>query len=110
MKTTISVAVNGVTVMTADFDIALGAAIKAKVRKGLAESIGHTKGRKLPAAQQAILDAGLTPAQAAAICGTTRDILRHAWTKGKQFRPARPEWRRELAEHGVPESVWEIGK
>lgn len=97
--------VNGVTV---DFDIT--EAPRTKVRKGLAESLGHTKGRKLPAAQQAILDAGLTPAQAAAICGTTRDILRHAWTKGKQFRPARPEWRKKLAEHGVPESVWEASR
>lgn len=54
----------------------------------------------------ALHEAGLTPNSAAALCGTTRDVLKQAWGKGKQFRPIRTEWRDRLAKAGVPKSVW----
>lgn len=57
-------------------------------------------------AYQAILDAGMTPEQAADVCGTTRDVLKQCWGKGKQFREIRPDWKRKLAKKGVPETVW----
>ena len=55
---------------------------------------------------QAIYDAGLTPNDAAKLCGTTRDVLKQAWGVGSQFREIKPEWKKRLAKAGVPETVW----
>lgn len=74
-------------------------------RNGLAVALGKTKGKSSPA-HKAITAALLTVAQAARICGTKPEILTKAWAKGSQLRPARPEWRRELARYGVPRGVW----
>lgn len=73
--------------------------------KGLAVALGKAAGKSSPT-HQAITAALLTVAQAAAICGTTPEVLTKAWGKGKQLRPARPEWRRALASYGVPRRVW----
>lgn len=79
---------------------------RARTERQLMIAHGRTRGRPLAPELQALYDAGLTPAAAAAICGTTRDVLKQAWAKGKQFRPIRPEWAKKLAQHGVPESTW----
>lgn len=55
---------------------------------------------------QAIYDAGLTPNGAAALCNTTRDVLKQAWGVGSQFREIKSEWKKRLAKAGIPESVW----
>jgi hypothetical protein len=59
-------------------------------------------------ALQALYDAGLTPQEAAEICGTSRDVLKQCWARGGQFREIRPEWRAKLAARGVPSTVWPI--
>ncbi len=69
--------------------------------------IAKTKsGRRRHPAVQALYDAGLTPNTAAALCGTTRDVLKQAWAKDPQFREIRPEWEKRLEKAGVPRSVW----
>jgi hypothetical protein len=55
---------------------------------------------------QAIYDAGLTPNDAAQLCGTTRDVLKQAWGVGSQFREIKPEWKKRLSKAGVPEAIW----
>lgn len=66
----------------------------------------RSAGKKRDPAYQAILDAGMTPEEAAQACGTTRDVLKQCWARGKQFREIRPEWKKRLAAKGVPASVW----
>lgn len=66
----------------------------------------RTEGRKRHPAVEAIYKAGHTPQSAAELCGTTRDVLKQAWGKGKQFREIRPEWKSRLAKEGIPASVW----
>lgn len=66
----------------------------------------RTRGKRRAPEVQALYDAGLTPNEAAAACGTTRDVLKQAWARGDQFREIRPEWRKTLAKLGVPASVW----
>jgi hypothetical protein len=69
--------------------------------------IAKTKsGKKRHKAVQALYDAKLTPATAAELCGTTRDVLKQAWATGPQFREIRPEWEAKLEKAGVPRSVW----
>lgn len=74
--------------------------------RGLKIAKTKTTGRKRHRAVQALYDAGLTPATAAALCGTTRDVLKQAWSRAPQFREIRPEWEKKLAAAGVPSSVW----
>jgi hypothetical protein len=74
-------------------------------RQGLAVARGKTAGGSAPA-HQAITAALLTVTQAAALCGTTPQVLTKAWAPGSQLRPARPEWRRTLARFGIPRDVW----
>lgn len=74
--------------------------------RGLKIAKTKTGGRRRHRAVQALYDAGLTPATAAAICGTSRDVLKQAWAKDPQFREIRPEWEAKLEKAGVPRSVW----
>ena len=66
----------------------------------------RSAGKKRDPAYQAILDAGMTPEEAAAVCGTSRDVLKQCWARGKQFREIRSEWKKRLAAKGVPATVW----
>lgn len=69
--------------------------------------IAKTKtAKKRHKAVQALYDAGLTPATAAALCGTSRDVLKQAWAKDPQFREIRADWEKTLEKAGVPRSVW----
>lgn len=68
--------------------------------------ISRSKSRTRPPEVEALAKAGLTPRQAADLCGTTRDVLKQAWAKGPQFRPIRPEWKKRLAAAGVPAKAW----
>lgn len=69
--------------------------------------IAKTRGGPNPPPEvKALYDANLTPNSAAALCGTTGDVLKKAWATGKQFREIRPEWKATLAQNGVPASVW----
>lgn len=88
---------------------------KAEVQAQLLEAAAGIDHRALAIARTtsggdpahlAILDAGLTVQAAAEICDTKAPILAKAWAKGDQFRPARAEWRRALAQYGIPRSVW----
>lgn len=74
--------------------------------RGLKIAKTKTAGKKRHRVVQALYDAGLTPATAATLCGTTRDILKQAWARDPQFREIRPEWEKRLAEAGVPRHVW----
>lgn len=74
--------------------------------RGLKIAKTKTATKKRHRAVQALYDAGLTPATAAALCGTTRDVLKQAWSRAPQFREIRPEWEKALAKAGVPSSVW----
>lgn len=74
--------------------------------RGLKIAKTKTAAKKRHRAVQALYDAGLTPATAAALCGTTRDVLKQAWSRSPQFREIRPEWEKKLAEAGVSRSVW----
>lgn len=74
--------------------------------RGLKIAKTKTAGKRRHKVVQALYDAGLTPATAAALCGTTRDVLKQAWSKAPQFREIRPEWEKRLAEAGVPRTVW----
>jgi len=65
-----------------------------------------TKGRRQPREVRALYAAGLTPGSAAALCGTTRDVLKQSWAKGAQFREIRGLWMMMLANRGVPLTVW----
>ncbi len=86
----------------------LAAAIEAVAGEPRALKIAKTRsaGTQRHPAYQAILDAGLTPDDAAAVCGTTRDVLKQCWATGKQFRRIRQEWREALADQGVPPHIW----
>lgn len=80
--------------------------VAAEDSRGLKIAKTKTAGRKRHKVVQALYDAGLTPATAAALCGTTRDVLKQAWGRGEQFREIRPEWEKRLAEAGVSRTVW----
>ncbi len=68
--------------------------------------ISRSKSGTRPPEVEALAAAGLTPRQAAEVCGTSRDVLKQAWAKGSQFRPIRPDWAKKLEAKGVPLSTW----
>lgn len=90
------------------------ASASASVSRAMKIARGHAAraGKHLQPAHQAILDAGLTPPEAADILSqatgrkVTRDMLKQCWASGKQRRPVKPEWVEILAKHGVPKHVW----